>query len=512
MTGALHCHDVMFAAALFSALLSQAVGGPLRLGASISGRVSDKQSGQPLPRMVVTLVGADSRDQTEQLTDADGRYRFDNVVPGKYAISAGNDDHRAAYLKEWFGDGEPAQPFGSSHRLNVTVTAVEPPTSIDIALTRALAIEGHVFDPWETPVANAGISAARADGRATQAHSSPSDDLGAYRIYGLRPGRYRVCAAAGGRLGVLTAVDGLTAVKTCYPGTISETNAADVTLTSHDVFNIDIRVQRIPSLSISGTVTDEAGAPIDGAHVDVAGFADPAPSSAVTHSGAFVVDGLIPGRYLVRASLGDRRPGRAGPGVGNAQMAYAIADLTAGASADIAMIVSEPRTVRGTVVSDGATPPRTEPSRIVVHTQPGQPGPGFFEQYPSAVVADDLTFELSGVYGLPMLVAAGNLPEGWALRYVRYGGRDVTFVPTHFDAGPASKLEVMITNRVARPQIRVIDEHGDPVQDARVIRLAAADTRRQSELPALLDPPSSEGIVKMDALAPGDYLFAALSL
>jgi 5-hydroxyisourate hydrolase-like protein (transthyretin family) len=42
---------------------------------TISGRVTEQGSGQPLPRIVVTLVSAD-RTPIEEVTDADGRYRF----------------------------------------------------------------------------------------------------------------------------------------------------------------------------------------------------------------------------------------------------------------------------------------------------------------------------------------------------------------------------------------------------------------------------------------------------
>ena len=41
--------------------------------ASIAGRVTDAQSGAPLPRMVVTLVTADRAAQRETTTSADGR-------------------------------------------------------------------------------------------------------------------------------------------------------------------------------------------------------------------------------------------------------------------------------------------------------------------------------------------------------------------------------------------------------------------------------------------------------
>jgi len=160
--------------------------------AFVAGRITDQGSGQPLPRMVVTLVAPD-RSRREAVTDADGAYRFAGLTPGKYAVGAGPDEHRSTYLRQWYGETVSAASFAGPQRPSVELTSGDARTGIDIALTRALGIEGRVSNPWDEPMADVEVTVSGADGRVVAARSAYSDDQGAYRLYGLAPGRYRVC-------------------------------------------------------------------------------------------------------------------------------------------------------------------------------------------------------------------------------------------------------------------------------------------------------------------------------
>jgi hypothetical protein len=86
--------------------------------AAISGRVTEQASGRPLPRMVVTLVTADPSKQVEAVTDADGRYEFTGLAPGRYA-SPPLTTTPIDILRQWFGETDPAPPFGGPPRLNI---------------------------------------------------------------------------------------------------------------------------------------------------------------------------------------------------------------------------------------------------------------------------------------------------------------------------------------------------------------------------------------------------------
>jgi protocatechuate 3,4-dioxygenase beta subunit len=300
----------MPAAGLLLALLLQVAGGPAPPRASISGRVIDKASGQPLPRMAVALVPPDRAKAVETLTDNEGRYQFVDLAPGKYAVGADNDDHHATYLRQWFGSDEPASIF-TLPAPNIEVAGGESRTGVDIALTRALAIAGHVFDPAGEPLPGTEVFVTDPDGRALAVRSSRSDDLGGYRVFGLRPGNYRVCAAlrTGGDSPMPAA--GLPPARTCYPV---------IPLVSQDAFNVDIRTDGptgsrpttpgdavVPTVTettgtLHGLVTDKQnGRPLPNATVHL-GYRGPAqstalPSTMTNEGGEFRISGLAPGQY-----------------------------------------------------------------------------------------------------------------------------------------------------------------------------------------------------------------------
>jgi hypothetical protein len=89
---------------------------PARPGAVTSGRVTERGSGRPLPRIVVTL----SRTGPSPLvavTDDDGRYEFTGVEPGEYALSAGPDRHHSTYLQQRYDGVSVADWAGSATEL-----------------------------------------------------------------------------------------------------------------------------------------------------------------------------------------------------------------------------------------------------------------------------------------------------------------------------------------------------------------------------------------------------------
>jgi Carboxypeptidase regulatory-like domain len=160
---------------------------------AISGRITDKESGRPLPRALVTL-SLPSTAAREVLADAEGRYEFTGLPPGQYGVSAGPGDLRMTHLHQAFGQVTPTQQRWNRPPKGVELNAGELRSGVDLALPRTLAIEGRVIDPWEEPMAEVQVIAIDADGRPSLSPPAPSDDRGNYRLFGLPPGRYRVCA------------------------------------------------------------------------------------------------------------------------------------------------------------------------------------------------------------------------------------------------------------------------------------------------------------------------------
>lgn len=130
---------------------------------------------------------------------------------------------------------------------------------------------------------------------------------------------------------------------------------------------------------------------------------------------------------------------------------------------------------------------------------------------PFSPVNDDLRFELAGLYRRPLIVWIRDLPPGWALKSVHYDGRDITGLPTDFGtASPQSRLEVVVTSRVAVPVVRVTDEQGQPVTAYHVILIPVDPAQWQRVVSGDPTTPDRDGVERLAPRLPGEYLVAAL--
>ncbi len=495
--------------AIIAALLCWLCAAPA--ASTISGRVTEAGSGRPLPRILVTLVGTDDAELAETLTDDDGRYRFTGVGAGRYAVSAAPGEHRSDHLRQWFGEKEPARRWGRPPRYPLDMAGGRDIADVDIAMLVALGIDGRVLSPWEEGMANVPVVAMRADGSRATDNAVHTDDLGNYRLFFLAPGRYRVCASPTER-GQDSGAPVLPFVRTCHPAATSEGGAADVTLTSSDVSGIDIRVQRTGGRTVTGTVVDAAGMPANGAWVSVISVAEVNRSGYTTvRDGAFSIGGLTPGMYMLGAAIGGQRLGDPNPVSREREMAFAELDLTAVDAANVTLALARAAKIRGRVVFEGALPSSSLLGRMVAHAYPLDSRSMLSSApRPTAPVRDDATFELPEIFRLPMVITVQGLPDGWKVKTVRHEGRDITYSPTDFSAsrGP---IEVTVTNRLARPVVRVKDAEGQAVTDARVLAVPAAAKAGGMGFGSIDGRPSADGDIKLGPLPAGDYLLVALS-
>jgi protocatechuate 3,4-dioxygenase beta subunit len=484
-------------------------------GGSLAGRVTDRATGLPAPRVLVTLIAGAAKTQATTLTGDDGRYRFAAVPPGDYAVLASNDDHKSTYLMQVVGDDTPMNPLAPRvPRLNVHLLAGEERDGLDVALTRALGIEGRVLDSWGEPIALAEVTIIPAGSRSFPIASRRTDDMGRYRGFNLPPGRYRVCAEASRDIVNPATADLPKMGRTCYPSASSDGDAAEIALTAQDVTDIDVRMQRSGSRSISGTVVDASGALVDGASLQAWLPSADWPrgdSGALTRAGAFAIKGLLPDRYELRASIGGSRPGDPGPPAREREEGFASADLTGGDAEAVTITLSKPVSVTGVVRFEGTAAPAGRSLHMTVTAQ-APTGPSIaFEGPPLAPVGDDLSFTLGGLYHAPATIALRGLPAGWAVKSVRYGDRDITHDGVDFTALPNARLEVAVTNAVARVSVRVATDQGDRVAAATVVALPADPARWKTAAAVFAENVPENGIFRLAPLLPGEYFVAALT-
>jgi protocatechuate 3,4-dioxygenase beta subunit len=217
----------------------------------IAGRITEQGTGRPLPRALVTLLPVGSAPSMDVEADAQGQYEFLDVPPGEYAVWASAGEFRASHLRHALGESAPLTFLVGPARPTITLRAGEERRGVDIALTRALGIEGRVMDSHDEPMSDVEVMAVRADGRPSGGMGSVTDDRGEFRLFRLPPGRYRVCASPGGRYSEADQ-DLSRFVRTCHLASIAEADAADVVLDAHDATEINIRVQRTGTFSVSG--------------------------------------------------------------------------------------------------------------------------------------------------------------------------------------------------------------------------------------------------------------------
>jgi hypothetical protein len=167
--------------------------------ASISGNVSDAQTGEPLEAVVYafpelsrivdpTRPAIEARHPYAAKTDSLGNYVIENVRPGKYYVRA--EAH--GYLPEFWKEAEEL-----SEADVVVITESTGAEGINFTLSRGGAISGTVYSEEDsTELQGAVVRVFSATGNVF--HRAVTDENGDYRVTGLRTGDYYVHARAEG--------------------------------------------------------------------------------------------------------------------------------------------------------------------------------------------------------------------------------------------------------------------------------------------------------------------------
>lgn len=165
--------------------------GASQTGYRISGTAVSSVTGQPLPQVRVFLARVQAReDQEVVITGPDGRFLFDNVPKGKYALAAG----KPGFLMQGFEE----------HENYSSAIVVGPGLSAEDLVFRihpAGVISGQIVDEQNEPVREAQVMLFRSrleEGTRSirPAAQTASDDRGQYRFASLAPGRYFVVVSA----------------------------------------------------------------------------------------------------------------------------------------------------------------------------------------------------------------------------------------------------------------------------------------------------------------------------
>ena len=315
-------------------------GAAVAAAGSVSGRVIGQPDGQPLAGAEISLAAEATYENGEALVRSqrslgDGRFAFNDIPAGGYVMGFSKGGYEG----------------GSRASMSVEVTDAEPDVDVDLELRRAGVIAGLVRDPDGDPIQDAIIhlrewNTVQGQRRLRAISSSRTDDLGAYRLHNLRPGKYIVSVMPRNMIsprGVLAYEFG----PVSYPNaqTPSQASVLQVRWGSlHE--SVDFKLDWSPNTAIEGVaLTPEGGrcaecflnlADEGGAIVGVL---------SVSPEGYFAIRGAQPGAYRLTVQSRGARD------VGSEEVF-----LTEGKPVELALQPSPGSSVSGRVVSEGAPP------------------------------------------------------------------------------------------------------------------------------------------------------------
>jgi protocatechuate 3,4-dioxygenase beta subunit len=481
--------------------------------AAIRGRIVDAETGRPLRRARVVAEALDTdRVNHTATSDATGRYELSELTAGRYVLRA----FRSGYLPVAYGQRRPLEPSRP-----LTIRDDQVLDRLDFSLPRMSVIAGRILDETGGVIAGARVFVLQSvyfegQRRMVPVGSTGADDAGRYRVLGVMPGSYIVMAMVRETWPVTeNRVEHVVAyAPTYYPSTNRLEEAGRVAVgigerrTGVDVFMIPGR-----AANVSGHAVDSHGQPLGGETVYITqefrgptgpNVLDLGGGPLIAADGTFTVKNLPPGEYKLNVHAG--RPG------GNEDGATTV-EVNGVGREGVIVTTSAGWSVSGRVsTSDGATPTfRPDQIRIVGRPETGNAQPRKAAGNPeSGRVTDNWTFTVTRLFGPARLRAV--LPDGWMLKAIFQGGRDITDTLVAPKYGETlSDVQVIVTDRVTNVIGRLTDNQGAALIDGTII-VFSSDAEKWAEDSRFVRAarPDQQGQFRISGLPAGDYLVTAV--
>jgi hypothetical protein len=423
----------------------------------IRGIITSAETGRPLRRVNVSAQRVDANGRMPvnfdpggtraAITDDEGRFTLSDLRSGRWTITAS----RAGYLTQQPGQKRPFET-PPPVRLEDGQTVIA-----NMALTRAGAINGRVYDEYGDPVAGVRIQPLRPRMIRRQRYLQPvgsgdlTDDTGAFRLHGLPPGEYYIAASL--RVAPLDSVVQTTYAPTYYPGSGNFGDAQRVFVGAGADVHADFPVRPVRPTRITGYVQDSSGAPAD-AFLNLMSDADElgAPlgiGTATRDDGSFLLADVPPGAYTLYASL---RSGGLDGEVAALPVTVYEEDLTG-----VTLVTAKPGSMRVRLVADAGVT-RALPEAIDLVARSVRAGNetkhGAAERAnPSAMMAPPGPFRL-----------APDIPDRWALKAVVVDSTDMTDSPIDLKGQQDVPVRLVLTDKLTEISGSVtVERPGQPI-------------------------------------------------
>jgi protocatechuate 3,4-dioxygenase beta subunit len=469
--------------------------------AIIEGQVVSATTGQPLRKARVELFhrGATpiDMDVMSGMSDDGGRFKLDNLAPGKYGLSG----TRTGYVSESrFNTRNQTIQLGPGQRVS----------DILIKLTPQGIIAGSVLDEDGDPIPTMAVVLYRDRGsrtqiRLTQAGSANGDAEGHFVITGVTPGRYYVAAhQLRFPLQIMRTLNREPQenfVLTYYPDSLDIATAVALDILPGTEFrSVEIRMRKARTFRISGKVVN---APRDLAPstlqtlslVRVGGGEIGGSLSSRIREDSFEFNNVLPGSYLIRSG-----------GLG-------ALDERTGDSRLLPLFCRLPVTVRDEDVSDLKAEFRSA-TRLsgIVRVEDGRA----LDSVPSinfspidggrgrSIRPDrDGTFELTNLGPDQYRVGTSQLPKEMYLKSIRVSGQEVSPSLLDLTEGDPGEIQILLSPKAAAIRGTVRDEKGEPVPAISVVLWTKGDRPPESRIS------NENGTFEIGSLPPDDYYIAA---
>ncbi len=455
--------------------------------AVIAGRVVDAETGAPIGGATLQIGPIKIGERPTQVEAGPrGEFRLTGLAAGDYMIVASPPEFRATHLPQIY-NADFAQLMSGGRPVSVQLADGQKREDLVIRLPRALAVDGMVVDELGEPMANIRVTPevvqlAGASIPTGMWREEPTDDRGAFRLFGLAPGIYRMCAMPGPdfQTGSLTGGNVLERryVKTCYPSSPAG-GGERVTISGNATPVLTIVMQHSAGYTIAGRATSESGTKY--LRVAIQRIGDTGSSNLPVEKqedGRFVARGATPGKYRVSAYAGE---GAALFESSAPEQAKAIVEVGASDVTGIELVTTKGASLAGRIVPAEPLPAGTK-LRVAQSVGLAAMAEGGSSSFKPAPVREDLSFELADIRG-EVLFDVSGLPDRWVVTSMRYRGADVTDTSVAVTTSTDPRdFEIHVSPRSGQIMARPLDAEGR--SRVRRVRSGVSSERGSSLLPA----------------------------
>ncbi len=498
---------------------------------SAKGMAINAGTTDPLRKAVIRLnrTGDDEAKHYQETTDPDGRFEIKDIEPGRYWLGI----EREGYQVQRVGIG--SVWARGRERLPLTCS---PGQQLEIAVQFApsAVMTGRVVDADGDPVSKALVEALReafwsGKKRMMTVEQAETDDLGGYRLHGLRAGKYYLRAALqaefrhGSAVALASSAAGesLVYAPTYYPGVHTRNEATRIEVKAGEEGRADFFLVPTRAVRVRGRLV---GQPSEGSSLETRVMIIPRDESGsgfdfratgeVRKDGTFEIGGVLPGAYTLVAFAVSAE--------GWTQIASQPLEVGTADLEDLTLIMAPAgkTNIRGRVRIEGTN--SVDPAGLTVFLRPddsddlprrfwfGSRGRGF------ATVKPDGTFELEevgdGTYRVEVstqrrMVWSSELNDLY-LKSATVGNRDARDEGFSIREGRnPGLLEVVLSSASARVEGTVLDAKELP---AAGLRVTAVPEEKRRHLDnwfefALTD---QNGQFVMRGVRPGSYILLAV--